>query len=166
MRRNIILLSCIIFMLICRIGFSLEVDVDEIKTKPIVFINYEGKYDKPETVREIEAIGQALSRDSGENKLVRFHMKYSLMRAISKEEPEKFSADILSIDKDAKVGHIDAIRKIISAYLANKYGYTKRESEALALFISYYNAVHRGDTKYFSSKYKRIVMKKLWISRP
>jgi Borrelia P83/100 protein len=86
-------------------------------------------------------------------------LKYSIIRAISAEEPQKFSADIFSIDKDAKVGHIDAVRAITTSYLKNRYGYSRKDAGTLSLFISYYNAVYRGNTGYFSSKYKRVVMK-------
>ena len=140
-------------------GSSLEVDVDEIRTKPVAFINYQGPYEKRDPIRDIEAIGRSLGRRVKENQTVGFHLKYSIIRAISKEEPEKFSADIFSIDKDAKVGHIDVIRRITSAYLQTRYGYSRRDARTLSLFLSYYNATYRGNMTYLSSKYKSVVMK-------
>jgi hypothetical protein len=35
------------------------------------------------------------------------------------------------------------------------------EAAALALFASYYNAIHRGDMPYFRSKYKDVVLKRI-----
>ena len=41
------------------------------------------------------------------------------------------------------------------------YGYDYRDARALALFTTYYNAVHRGDMTYFKSRYKKVVLKHL-----
>jgi hypothetical protein len=138
--------------------FALEVDVDEIRTKRVEFINYQGANKKADPISAVEGIGKELSR-GGDNERVRFHMKYSIIRAITKDEPDKFSADIFSIDKDAKVGHIDVVRRITTSYLFSRYGYTRKNARAISLFLSYYNAVHRGDLAYFGSKYKSLVMK-------
>ena len=135
-------------------GSGLEVDIDEIKTRPINFINYGGKYDRPDSIKDIEGIGLKLARKAEDNERIRFYMKYSVIHAVSKEEPEKFSADIFSIDKDAKVGHIAMVRIIISSFLINRYSYSKRDAEAIALFLTYYNAIYRGNIDYYSSKYK------------
>ncbi len=138
---------------------ALEVAIDEIRTQPVVFINYQGAYKKTDSLQDIENIGKSLARNSNNTGMIRFGMKYSLINAISEDEPEKFSATIFSIDKKAKVGHIDIIRKILSAYLQERYGYSKQHSKAIALFLTYYNAIYRGNIDYFSSEYKSIVIK-------
>ena len=137
---------------------ALEVDVDEIRTKRVEFINYQGTYKKADPISAVEGIGKELSR-GGDNERVRFYMKYSIIRAISKDEPDKFSADIFSIDRDARVGHINVVRRITTAYLFSRYGYSRKNAKAISLFLSYYNAVHRGDLGYFGGKYKSVVMK-------
>lgn len=139
-------------------AFALEVDIDEIKTKPIKFYNYQGTYTKKDSVKSIENIGRFLA-NSDETDTTKFGMKYSIINAISNSEPEKFSAIIFSIDKQAKVGHIDIVRKILSAYLQQKFGYSKSQAWAISVFLTYYNAVYRGKINYFSSKYKSVVMK-------
>jgi hypothetical protein len=163
--KRIILLSaitsfCIQALLFAGIAAALEVDVDEIRTKRVEFINYRGDAKKADPASEVEEIGKKLSRgvDAGR---VRFHMKYSILRAESKEEPERYSADIFYIDRDAKVGHIDRVRRITTAYFMNKYGYTRAQARAISLFLSYYNAVHRGDLGYFGKKYKSVVLKNI-----
>jgi hypothetical protein len=155
----IMIITSLIVMFFNIPGSSLEVDIDEIKSKPVKFINYEGNYDKSDSIADIERIGQRLAGEAKGNDPVRFFMKYSLFHVVSKDEPEKFSADIFSIDKDAKVGHIDMVRRIISSLLIKKYNYSKRDAEAIAIFLTYYNAVYRGNIKYYSSKYKSVVMK-------
>ncbi|MBN2038560.1 MAG: hypothetical protein JW864_00865 [Spirochaetes bacterium] len=154
-----LLLSGIIVLLSNNNGSSLEVDVSEIKTKPVKFINYKGEYPKIDSKKDIERIGEFLAFKFADNKKLRFHLKYSILHAVSKAEPEKYSAAIFSIEKDAKVGHIDVVRRIIFAYLMNKYGYSRRDAKAISLFLTYYNATYRGNIDYFSSKYKTVVMK-------
>lgn len=152
----IIVLCCTSF--IHQEAVALEVAIDEIRTKPVIFINYKGTYRKSDSLQDIENIGKTLARDTSNTGIIRFGMKYSLIQAISDSEPEKFSAIIFSIDKKARVGHIDIIRKILSAYLQEKYGYSKQHAKAIALFLTYYNAIYRGNIDYFSSKYKSIVI--------
>lgn len=144
---------------------ALEVDVDEItKSKPIKFQNYRGTYRRQDSKTAIKMIGERLAAGINRkrnNKRVRFRTKYSLIHAVSKKEPEKLSADIFSIDRNARVGHINAIRLILSGYLEKMYGYSIKNARTLAVFLTYYNAVYKGNIKYFGSKYKSVVMKHL-----
>ncbi|MBN2078848.1 MAG: hypothetical protein JW838_07765 [Spirochaetes bacterium] len=138
---------------------ALEVDVDEIRTRPVRFINYKGKRGRGDSRAEIEAIGAKLARGTEKEDRARFFMKYSIIRAVSKEEPDKFSADIFSIDRDARVGHIAIVRRITGSYLMNRYGYSRDDARTISIFLSYYNAVHRRDLAYFRSRYKSAVLK-------
>ncbi len=144
---------------------ALEVDVDEVvKSRPIKFQNYRGKYRTQDSKTTIKMIGRRLAAGvsrKGSNRRVSFRTKYSLIHAVSKNEPEKLSADVFSIDRKARVGHINAIRLILSGYLEKMYGYSAKNAGTLAVFLTYYNAVYRGDTKYFGTKYKKVVMKHL-----
>ncbi len=158
--QSVCLLIICIFTGIPTLG--LEVDVDEVRTgKKVEFENYRGAYQYQDTEKDIKNIGADLSvglEKAGDNVLFRLQMKYSVIHAVSKDEPEKYSADIISIDRDASIGHINAINLIISGYLEKKYAYSRENAKALSLFITYYNAVYRGNTGYFGSKYKKIVM--------
>lgn len=140
----------------------LEVDREEIKTRKVTFTNYKGTYRKKDSIRAIEEIGLQLGRGvkkAGPNTPYGFYGKYSVIRILSAEEPDKFQADIISIDRNAKIGHISNVRRITAAYLTEMYGYSRDEARALALFISYYNAVYRGNVDYFQEKYKSLMMK-------
>ena len=70
-------------------------------------------------------------------------------------------ADILFIGKDATVDHIKNLRRIISAYLSSAYGYSEKDADTLAVFITVYNAVYRGQYDVYNSKYKAVVVKNL-----
>jgi len=145
--------------------FSIEVDIDEIsKGKKVNFVNFAGRGSKSESISEIKSIGYRLSYQVKNGKPgtpYKFHMKYSIVRALDADDKEKFSADILFIDRDARVDNIRNVRRIISAYLEGMYGYTEKEADAIALYTTYYNAVYRSDIDYFSSVYSPVVMKYL-----
>jgi hypothetical protein len=157
------LIPAFIIILFSSYLFSMEVDIDEIsKSKKVNFINYKGKITRSESVSEIKSIGYGLGYQVKKGKagtVFRYHMKYSVVRALCGDDKDKLSADIFFIDKDAKVDHIRNIRRIIAAYLENMYDYTEKEANAVAVFTTYYNAIYRCNTDYFSSKYCGNVMK-------
>ena len=144
---------------------GLEVDIDELKKAgKIEFINYTGPWRAQDSVSEVKSIGARLAAAAekrGENERINYYMKYSLIRAISKDEPGKLSADIISIDKEARVTHIQYIRRILSGYFERMYGYSEKNAYTLAVFTTYYNAVYRGDMDYFGKAYKKVVAKNL-----
>ncbi len=158
-------LFAVIILLFTTSLFSIEVDIDEIsKSKKVNFTNYTGKGGKFESISEIKSVGYRLSHSvkKGEpDTPFKYYMKYSVVRALAVNDKEKFSADIFFIDKDARVDHIQNVRRMISAYLESMYGYTGKEADAVALYTTYYNALYRGNTDYFSSKYSAAVTKYL-----
>ena len=154
----------LILILLTTSLFSIEVDISEISQADRVdFVNYTGRDSKSETINEIRSIGTRLAnlvRNGRSDVLYRYNMKYSALRAISKDS-DKFSADIFFIDKTARVDHIKNVRRIISSYLERMYGYTTKEADAIAVYVTYYNAVYRGDIDFFSERYAPAVMKHL-----
>jgi len=156
------LLPAVALFLLTMLNISaLEVDIDELKEqaeKKIKFINYSGEYKKIDTADEIKAIGWLLAASREQNGLQgSFLGKYSIIRAVDPEEPDKFDADIISIDEDAQVDHIDNVRRVIAGYLEASFDYTAEDARLLALFATIYNAVFRGDLEYLSQKYKEVV---------
>jgi len=143
--------------------FPLEVDIDEIKkAKKVKFINYRGRPKKIDSVSGVMSIGGKLARGVrriGPNKKFRYHMKYSIIHAVSEKEKDRISADIFSIDKKARVDHVKNIRRIISGYLRSMYGYSVKNSDTISFFLLYYNAVYRGNIEYFKSIYKTTVLR-------
>ena len=158
----------LLVMLILPLLFPLEVSLSELKNvQSIKFENYMGGDGKPSyqnTVGEVMGIGRYLANGivkQDKNTWFHYFMKYSIIHAYSKDETNKLSADILSIDKEAKVNHVKNIKRIIAGYLEGMYNYSEKQARVLAIFILYYNAVYRGDMDYFTTKYKSIVLKNI-----
>ncbi len=147
--------------------FPLEVDEEEIKVDPsaIEFINYTGPHDKIDTIQEITAIGSglgnAVSASPRDSYSRHGDARYYVIHAVDSSVTEGFDADIFVLGSGSSVDHIDNLRRIISSYLSSAYGYSLRDANTLATFITVYNAVYRGNMDYFAGKYKQVVMNEL-----
>ncbi len=155
-----ILLVVLIMVMSSTVIFAIKVAEDEVKRGGTIhFQNYKGRFSRRDSIEEMRKIGIYLANEL-KNKVEKpsYHKKYSLIHVVSEEEPDKFAADIFSIHKKARVKTIEYVRHIISGYLRENYGYSQNDADSLALYISYYNAIYRGDMDYFNSKYKKMVM--------
>ncbi|GAB1456578.1 P83/100 family protein [Spirochaetota bacterium] len=144
---------------------ALDVDSDEMSSvqgQSIEFINYEGPQAVIETAESIRSIGQTLGA-AVRSGVIRTGAvgRYSVIHAIDPSVDTGFDADIILIGEGARVDHIRNLRRIVSGYLQEAYGYSVKDADTLAIFITIYNAVYRGKLDYFQGKYKPIVMKEL-----
>jgi hypothetical protein len=132
---------------------------DELKVgERVDFVNFEGRQREypAEVIREI---GRSLSQGLDDGKIrSRYANKYSVIHAYDPEIPEMLGADILFFERDAKVNHINSVRLILTGLLEKHYGYRRSDAEILAVFATYYNAIHRGDMAYFSGVYQPVVL--------
>ena len=156
---RVLCLSLGLLLTAAALASALGVDVDELKTaKKVEFVNYTGPISVFQTDFDIRGIGRALARRIKEgNAAASFEVKYTAVHAVDAAEQGKLSADIIVLEKDAKIDTIDNVRRVTSAYMAGLYDYPRRDADLLALFVSYYNAVYRGNLPYFAGKYKTVV---------
>ena len=147
---------------------AIGVDRNEIQSangSEIVFRNYSGPHSVINTIQQIRAIGSALGKQvsANPNKIgtIGETNRYAVIHAIDPTTKEKFDADIFIIGKNATVDHIKNLRRIIGAYLESAYGYSAKDADTIATFVTVYNAVYRGNLDYFKSRYKDIVTKNL-----
>lgn len=141
-----------------------QIAEEEIKSVPwgsVEFLNYEGPHDKIETREQIRAIGEILGTVTEGEKVTVYGDRYKILHLTDPDITTGFDADILIILEGAAVDHIDNIRRILSGYLEIRYGYQREDADLLAEFITYYNAVYRGNIDYFQKSYKDPVFEKL-----
>lgn len=149
--------------------FALEVSKSELQNGSenvtIEFINYTGPHKKIDSLASIKGIGSfmgsVIAKSIDKTTTAGNQNKYYVVHAIDETESGKLDADILFIGKDATVDHITNLRRIISAYLSEAYGYSTQDADTLAVFITVYNAVYRGKLDSYKNKYKAIVNKYL-----
>ncbi|MDD7015202.1 MAG: P83/100 family protein [Spirochaetales bacterium] len=130
----------------------------------IKFENYTGPHSVIESISAIKSIGSGLGNQvaADVNKSGTFSpgAKYTVIHAVD-DTKGKLDADIIIVGENATVDHIDNLRRIIAAYLSSAYGYSESDASTIAAFVTVYNAVYRGKTDIFSSRYKDIVMANL-----
>jgi hypothetical protein len=140
------------------------VDTQELKSRArkVEFVNFTGVHTVIETAEQIRGIGRGLAAGVSAGQLpAAWLTKYHVFHVPSVKGQAGFGADIFSIDADSRIDHIDNVRRIVSAYLEQLYAYPRRDADTLALFVSYYNAVNRGDLAYFAGRYLPAVASRL-----
>lgn len=156
---------CAIFLILLFMApplFSLTVAEEELRkgAKEVDFINREGGGGNADPAREIISIGTQLAekhRRTEDGGVAWFYKKYAVIKARTAGEKEKMDADIFLILPDARVTHITNVRRMIAGYLSRRYGYSWRRAWAVAVYVTYYNAVHRGDMEYVTAHYTKAV---------
>jgi len=129
---------------------ALKVNEPEVKKQSAVkFINNRNQKGD-DTVTAIQGIGKELAVDGS-------YGSYSVIHAVGTGS-DKFDADIIVFGKGAKVDHIKNVRRIIAAYLSDKYSYSKEDAKSLAVFVTYYNGFYRKNLGYFKEHYKDEVL--------
>jgi hypothetical protein len=158
------MIACLVIGILLALGLpagAQEVAEQELRSvdREIQFENYSGPYTRIDTAEEIKAIGYLLAGSlKQDGRTGRFLTKYTILRALDPRERGKFDADILSIEPEARVDHIDNVRRILAGYLEGAFAYGAADARLLARFATVYNAVYRGNLEYFGGKYKAVVM--------
>lgn len=149
---------------------AIGVDEKEIQVAggDVVFRNYSGPHAVINTIAEIRAIGSGLGNQVAENPnkigTIGATSRYAVIHAIDPQTKGKFDADIFIIGRGAGVDHITNLRRIISGYLSSAYGYSQKDADTIATFVTVYNAVYRGNLDYFKERYKDAVTSNLSAS--
>lgn len=168
MKQNKIAMFCLCAFIA---GFASAIEVDEAElqrsgsTDSVQFENYGGPYAVIESAQAIVGIGSALGREVAQNPnttaAIQPYAKYSLIHVVSAPQTELLDADILVFNQNAGVDHINNVRRIVSGYIEAAYGYERNEAEAIAVFVTVYNAVYRNQLSYFEEKYSPQVFQNL-----
>lgn len=122
----------------------------------VEFFNYEGPHDVIESDSQIRGIGRSLA--GGDT--APYGGKYRLTHLPPRDD-SALGADILEILAGARVDHIDNVRRIISGYVADRYGYDQTEADTIAIFTTFYNAVYRADMEYLSGVYSEELISRI-----
>lgn len=141
---------------------ALEVDREELEsqiTRTVEFQNYQGPYDRIDTLEEIRGIGAYMARGvTAPLAEVDYFGRYRIVHAVDPDRPDGLDADILFVLDGARVDHIDNIRRILAAYLEEAYSYSRSQAWLISEFVTIYNAIYRGDLDFFAGRYKRVVL--------
>ncbi len=152
----------ILFMIIAISNLAGQgVDTVELEKniKEVEFINYQGPHEVIESRSAIMSIGDSLAEIISSGSMQgSVSGKYRILHLLDSSEPDKKGADIVIVEADAKVDHIRNLRLILAAYLTKMYTYNNQDAMLIAEFITYYNAVYRGNLDYLGKIYINKVM--------
>ncbi len=159
MKRSGIMLFLALFLVTALSAQNVDREELEKNLKEVEFINYQGPHETIETRKDIMSVGESLAGAVSDGSFQgQIPGKYRILHLLDPSEPDKIGADIIIIESGARVDHIRNLRLIIAAYLGRMYGYGNDDSMLLAEFVTYYNAVYRGNIDFFSGRYINRVM--------
>ncbi len=161
-KRSVLILIALSLLLPLAAQTVDETELGAVSGRTIEFINYVGPHDRIDTAEEIRDIGRRLGRAVASGTARSGEVgRYSVIHAVDPSVPAGLDADIIILGEGARVDHIRNLRRIVAGYLEGAYSYSARDADTLAVFITIYNAVYRGDMAYFDSKYKQVVTREL-----
>jgi chemotaxis protein histidine kinase CheA len=130
----------------------------EIKgAKRIEFINRSYKRASSDIVQENQEIGKKLAQEIQKGDSTNVN-GVSIQR-IQPGKDGKLGADILTISESQSFDHINSIIRIVASYVETSFQYKAGGADTIGQYLVYYNAAHRKDLSYFSSKYSEEVVK-------
>ncbi len=167
-RKLTVVIATILLCAFSMPSFGLEIDEEEIRSvapDAVEFINYTGPHTVINSLQQIKEIGSSLGAVIAQNTAspgsAGNSARYYVVHAVDPTVTTGLDADIMFIGPNATVDHIKNLRHIIASYLVSAYNYSESDAQTLAVFVTVYNAVYRGNLDMFKSKYKPVVTEKL-----
>jgi hypothetical protein len=149
---KIVVCMCLVYSIATSI-FTQSVSEAEVKSsKKVIFQNKNFIKAAPAIKNFHESIGKKLATSLQEKPdQSHFYDGVTLSRIFPSNK--LLGADILYLDENTDIGHINTIQRIISGYIQQAYQYNEENAFFLARYILYYNAINRGKIDYILKKY-------------
>ncbi len=84
---------------------------------------------------------------------------------VKSQDPKLFGADLISLSSEIQFGHINSLQRVFSSYIQKVFAYDSEDANTIALYLLYYNAMHRSEKSYFRNKYDPSLLDKLEIDK-
>jgi len=133
--------------------------------KKVNFKNKENSKADQRTKLRNEQIGKTLGEKISltPNRTVNY-MGIEVSRVAS-QDPKLFGADLISLSPEVQFGHINSLQRVFSSYIQKVFAYDSDDANTIALYLLYYNAMHRSEKSYFRNKYDPSLMDKLELDK-
>ncbi len=143
-------------------------DREEIRSPRVNFINRNNRPFSEAARRQEIASGSTLADQVVANKEAS-NDGISIKRIFDRNA-QGYGADVVTIEANANIGHINRIQRVITGYLMKAFEYSEADATAISRFVLYYNANNRRNEKLLSDKYipavaENIDTQKLGIDR-
>jgi len=147
-------LLCLLFQLSLFAQDKTKLGESEIRdSERIKFTNRSNQRAAESVKKQNDTIGKRLS-EMIEKEPTKIHdYKGVTARRVLADKSGLFGGDIISLDEDSNFGHINSVYRILASYIQNSFGYSEEKADIIALYVLYYNAMHRSEKSYFKTKY-------------
>lgn len=138
---------------------------NEVKSSgKVEFINRNFRKASESTKKNQDSIGKRLAESIATNPNQIQTFKAVSVKRISSKQNGKFDADVMFINKGAGFGHFHSVVRVLSSYIQHSFDYSEEDADLVALYVLYYNGLHRQNKTYFNEKYSDAVTKELSTS--
>jgi hypothetical protein len=124
----------------------------------IEFENYEGPVEDIDSREAIRGIGRTLGNQLIDDPAGDYDGRYLVTRIVGDPEESGLGADLLELGENARVDHIENLRRIVGGYLQAAWAYAESDADLIARFSTIYNAVNRGSIEFFQQRYRTAVV--------
>lgn len=133
--------------------------------KKVNFKNRENSRADAGTIQRNDQIGRVLGEKitSTPQKTIQY-MGIEISR-FSSSDPKLFGADVITLSSEVQFGHIHSLQRVFSSYIQKVFNYDPSDANTIALYLLYYNAMHRSEKSYFRSKYDPEMIKSLDVEK-
>ncbi len=132
-----------------------SVDRDEIKSPEVDFVNRSNVPFTPAQRRAEINSGGTMADEVVENQ--RSENNGITIRRVFNRESDKYGADIITIQPNSSIGHINRVERVLTGYLMKAFEYDENDAAVIARFVLYYNANNRGNMSLITEKYSEEV---------
>jgi hypothetical protein len=122
-------------------------------SKKVKFTNRSNARSTRATRKENEALGKTLALRMELDPTQTHKYKGVKVTRFPTSKEGRLGADIISLEEDSNFGHIHSIQRMLTSYIQNSFEFIEDDAQTIALYVIYYNAMHRNEKTYFESKY-------------
>lgn len=131
-----------------------KLEENEIRgSKKVKFINRNNSRSTKSSRKQNEALGKTLALRMELDPTKTHAYKGVKVKRIPTGTEGKLGADVLMLEEDSNFGHIHSIQRMLTSYIQNSFEFTEDDAQTIALYVIYYNAMHRNEKSYFKTKY-------------
>ena len=147
---------------------EVQLEEKEIISEKVLFQNKTTKRARADLAADNVRLGKKLAQliiDSSDQEEIGAS-QIRIKRIIGDEDSGLLGADILTIDPNVVISHINILHRILSGYVQTVFLYPKKDAALLARYILYYNALRYRDRAYIARHYQRAVTQYLADKNP
>lgn len=146
--------------------YAQNLEESEIRSaKKIGFNNRSAKRADISVKRKNYRLGKRLAENILDNPKQEYSTQNTKIRRFQANSKQLLGADVLTIGRRFRYGHVHSLVRILTSYVENAFSYRRNDAKIIAEYILYYNALHRNEKSYFRKKFTPQLIDHLQIAK-